>query len=193
MVRSLTEAALRPGDWAVFPGGGGGVGIQGVQLAKAMGYRPIVIDTGDAKKKLSLELGAEAFIDFKETEDVAEEVKKVADGVGAHGVFVTAPAAYANATKLVGDRVGGIVMCIGIPSKGSAKMEEDPGWFIMRNRKISGTLVGTLEDTQRALDFAKRGLLHDISEVYPIDRLPEAVEKLRKGLVAGRMVVDFNQ
>jgi len=30
---SIKESALRPGQWAVFPGGGGGVGIQGVQLA----------------------------------------------------------------------------------------------------------------------------------------------------------------
>jgi propanol-preferring alcohol dehydrogenase len=192
MVRSLIVSGLRPGHWAVFPGGGGGVGIQGVQVAKAMGFRPIVIDTGEAKKKLSHEMGAEAFIDFKETKEVAEEVKKVADGIGAHGVFVTAPAAYSNATDLVGDRVGGTIMCIGLPPHGSTKIEVEPSWFIGRNRKISGTLVGTMEDTRIALDYAKRGLLKQICEVYPIDKLPEAVDRLRKGQVAGRMVVDFN-
>lgn len=31
---SIKESGLRPGDWAVFPGAGGGVGMQGVQLAK---------------------------------------------------------------------------------------------------------------------------------------------------------------
>jgi len=192
MIRSLSESGLRPGNWTVFPGGGGGVGIQGVQLAKAFGYRPIVVDTGAAKRKLSLEMGAEAFVDFKECADVPKEVKKIADGVGAHGVFVTAPAAYANATKLVGDRVGAVVMCIGLPSKGSMQIEEDPNWFIIKGRRMAGTLVGTMEDTHRALDYAKRGLLKQIAEVYPIDRLPEAVDKLRKGQVAGRMVVDFN-
>lgn len=34
MHRGLIESGLRPGSWIVFPGGGGGVGIQGVQLAK---------------------------------------------------------------------------------------------------------------------------------------------------------------
>jgi propanol-preferring alcohol dehydrogenase len=193
MIRSLTESGLRPGEWAVFPGGGGGVGIQGVQLAKAMGFRPIVIDTGDAKRIMSLEMGAEAFVDFNETANVAGEVKKIADGVGAHGVFVTAPAAYNNATALVGDRVGAVVMCIGLPSVGQAKLQEDPSWFIIKGRSIAGTLVGTMEDTHRALDYAKRGLLKQIAEVYPIDRLPEAVDRLRKGQVAGRMIVDFNQ
>jgi propanol-preferring alcohol dehydrogenase len=46
--------------------------------------------------------------------------------------------------------------------------------------------------TEKALDYAKRGLLKQICEVYSIDRLPEAVAKLRAGQVAGRMVVDFN-
>ena len=35
-------------------------------------------------------------------------------------------------------------------------------------------------------------MLRQISEVYPINRLPEAVEKLRRGQVAGRIVVNFN-
>jgi propanol-preferring alcohol dehydrogenase len=193
MHRSIKESGLRAGDFAVFPGGGGGVGIQGVQLAHAMGIRSIVIDTGDAKRKLATESGAEAFIDFKQVEDTAEEVKKLTDGIGAHGVFVTAPAAYKGAIDLVGDRIGGVVMCIGLPGKGAPPLGAEPGWFILKNRSIKGTLVGTLEDTARSLDFAKRGILKQICEVYPIDKLPEAVAKLRRGEVAGRMVVDFNQ
>jgi D-arabinose 1-dehydrogenase-like Zn-dependent alcohol dehydrogenase len=84
---SLKESELKPGQWAVFPGGGGGVGIQGVQLAAAMGLRPIVVDTGDERRKLTLSLGAEEFVDFKE----GDPVKKVQEltGGGAHGVFVT--------------------------------------------------------------------------------------------------------
>ena len=63
-------------------------------LLRAMGMRPIVVDGGEAKKKLCMEVGAEAFVDFRETKDVAAEVIKIADGVGAHGVLVTAYQAY---------------------------------------------------------------------------------------------------
>jgi hypothetical protein len=35
-------------------------------------------------------MGAEAFIDFREVKNVAEEIQKTAGGVGAHGIFVTA-------------------------------------------------------------------------------------------------------
>ena len=112
--RSLAEAALQPGNWAVFPGGGGGVGIQGVQLARAMGLRVIAVDTGTAKRDLCLRMGAEHFVDFKETQDTVKEVVSLTDGIGAHGVFVTAPAAYRDAIGFTGTRVASKVLCIGL-------------------------------------------------------------------------------
>jgi propanol-preferring alcohol dehydrogenase len=193
MVRSLTDSGLIPGNWAAFPGGAGGVGIQGVQIAKAMGFRPIVIDTSEAKKKLALEIGAEAFVDFNEVKDVAEEVTKIAGGIGAHGVFITAPAAYKTAISLVGKRVGAKIMCIGLPSKDKAEvLGTVPGQYVMQNLTIKGTLVGTMEDTHKALDLAKRGYLKQICEIYPIDKLPQAVDDVIKGKVPGRAVIDFN-
>ncbi|EPS26342.1 hypothetical protein PDE_01278 [Penicillium oxalicum 114-2] len=191
--RSLLESNLKAGAWVVFPGGGGGVGIQGVQLAKAMGMRPIVVDTGSEKRDLSIKMGAEAFVDFQEEENPSRAVVQIADGIGAHGVFVTAPAAYKTAVSFVGERVGAMVMCVGLPPAGKTVLGTDPCQFIFQNLSIKGTLVGSRKDTVMALDFARRGMLYQISEVWPFHRLPEAVEKLRKGQVAGRIVIDFNR
>lgn len=116
---SLKASGLRPGNWAVFPGGGGGVGIQGVQLAGAMGYRSIVIDTGSEREQMVKELGAEHFVDFKTSADVAKEIIELTDGIGAHAVFVTAPQSYGAALSYLGTRVGGTVMCIGLPTAGT--------------------------------------------------------------------------
>lgn len=85
---SIKESGLRPGQWAVFPGGGGGVGMQAVQLAIAMGLRAIVIDTGAERKEKCLGYGADEFIDFKEVEDPTAKVLEITGG-GAHAVFVT--------------------------------------------------------------------------------------------------------
>lgn len=85
---SIKESGLRPGQWAVFPGGGGGVGMQAVQLAVAMGLRAIVVDTGAERKEACLKFGADEFIDFKEVENPVEKVLEVTGG-GAHAVFVT--------------------------------------------------------------------------------------------------------
>lgn len=58
--------------------------------------RPIVVDGGEKKEKLAKEMGAEAFVDFTKVSDPAAEVVKIADGIGAHGVLVTAYQAYAG-------------------------------------------------------------------------------------------------
>jgi len=86
--------------------------------------RVIAIDGGDEKRSLCLDtLGAEAFIDFTQVEDVAAEVIRITDGKGAHGIFVTAgnKAAYESAPKMV--RVGGRVMCIGLGELGATALE----------------------------------------------------------------------
>ena len=54
------------------------------------------------------------------------------------------------------------------------------------------TLVGTRQDTAKALDLAKRGLLKQVCTIYPLDKLPQAVKDVREGKVPGRAVVDFN-
>lgn len=64
--------------------------------------------------------------------------------------------------------------------------------FAATNLHIAGTMTGSRKDTDEALAFAKRGELKDICEVRPLSRLPESIKQLRKGLVAGRIVIDFN-
>ncbi|KAF5008859.1 hypothetical protein FDECE_4883 [Fusarium decemcellulare] len=189
--RSLVESELRPGDWAAFVGAGGGVGHMGVQLAKAMGLRVVGVDAGEDKRKLCLDLGCEEFVDFAQVKDVPEEIRKIT-GKGVDGVFVTAssPASYAIATKMA--CIGGRIMCVGMPPSGTAIAGDDPMFLILRNLKVVGTLTGSLKDTDDALAFAARGLLKPVYETFSIGRLPEAVELLRQGKVAGRCVIDFN-
>ncbi|KAH6704001.1 chaperonin 10-like protein [Leptodontidium sp. MPI-SDFR-AT-0119] len=179
MHRALIDSGLKVGQWVVFPGGGGGVGIQGVQLAKAMGMRPI--------------MGAEEFVDFKEVSDVAAEVKRVAGGVGAHGVVVTAYQAYSSAISYIGDRIGGVIMCVALPPKDTVTVSGDPSHFAFRNLKVIGSLVGTMQDTAQALEYAQRGLLKQICEVRGLSEMPESVQQLRRGEIAGRVVIDFNK
>ena len=75
--------------------------MQGMQLAKAMGMRPIVVDSGESKRDLCMSLGAEVFVDFRETENVVERIKEVTEGLGAHGVLVTAWQSYKGEQRSV--------------------------------------------------------------------------------------------
>jgi threonine dehydrogenase-like Zn-dependent dehydrogenase len=44
------RSAVKPGQWIILPGAGGGLGHFAVQYAKAMGMRVIAIDGGDEKR-----------------------------------------------------------------------------------------------------------------------------------------------
>jgi propanol-preferring alcohol dehydrogenase len=164
----------------------------GVQIAKAMGLRVIGVDTGKDKKQLCLTLGCEGFVDFGKSGDLARDVIEIADGQGAHSVLVTASsaAAYRVAPRLL--RVGGIVVCVGMPASGSAFAGDDPMYIILNNLNIVGSLTGSRQDTIGALSLAARGLLKPVYETFSIGQLPHAVDRLRQGKVKGRCVVDFN-
>lgn len=168
---SIKTAALKPGNWAVFPGGGGGVGIQGVQLAAAMGLRAIVVDTGAEREKLTKSYGAEHFFDFRTCDPVAE-VLKATDG-GAHAVFVTAVQAYPIALKYLGNRRGGQVMCIGLPPTGEFHIDLDPTNLVFRNQSIKGTLVSSLGEIDETLAFAARGrdsrLVKNLTDILQVN------------------------
>ncbi|THY49636.1 alcohol dehydrogenase [Aureobasidium pullulans] len=189
---SIKESGLRPGQWAVFPGGGGGVGMQAVQLAIAMGLRAIVIDTGAERKETCLKYGADEFIDFKEVENPVEKVLELTGG-GAHAVFVTAVQSYPIAQGFLGHRAGAQVMCIGLPPAGKYNMEVNPSALAFRNQSIKGTLVAGMADVDETMDFARRGKLRLEPTVVGLSKFNESVQKLKNGQVAGRIVVDFNK
>lgn len=209
---ALKDSGLKPGQFAIFPGGGGGVGIQGVQLAVAMGMRAIVIDTGDERRKMCEKYGAEAFVDFKEVADPCAEVVKLTDGIGAHGVFVTAVQSYPTALGYLGGRIGGVVMwyvspslslfflffhfhmvetdidvstSIGLPPAGQFHIDLDPTQLSFKNQSIKGTLVSGMADVDATLDFARRGKLNLEATVVGLSKFNESVQKLRAGQVAG--------
>ncbi|EXJ53860.1 alcohol dehydrogenase [Cladophialophora yegresii CBS 114405] len=191
MCSSLKESGLKAGDWAVFPGGGGGTGIQGVQLACAMGLRPVVVDKGKNRQTLALSLGAEEFVDFLKEPDPVARVLEITHG-GAHGVFVSAVQSYPVSLDYLGSRRGGVVMCVGLPPKGRYHIDAAPARLCLRNQSITGTLSAGRVDIAETLEFARRGKLQLEPTVVGRSKFNEAVQRLKNGQVVGRMVVDFN-
>lgn len=84
-------------------------------------------------------------------------------------------------------------MCIALPPAGLVNLGGDPNYYIFRNISVIGTLVGTMSDTAATLEYARRGLLKGIAEVRGLSRFDESVQALRRGEVAGRIVISFNQ
>lgn len=155
----VTRSGVTPGQWLVIPGAGGGLGHFAIQYAKAMGMRVIAIDGGDEKRDLCLKLGAEVFIDFKTTKDIATQVLKVTTH-GAHGVIVTAAtrAAYESAPNYL--RPNGTVVAVGLPQDPTVLAGAPPMLVALRRLKIVGSVTGSMKDVEEALEFTARGLVH---------------------------------
>lgn len=88
----VAQGGVRPGDWVAVHGVGG-VGLSAVQIAAAMGARPVAIDLDPIKLELAREQGAEVLVDASEG-DPARAVRELTDGgadvsLDALGIAVT--------------------------------------------------------------------------------------------------------
>ena len=183
--KGLKVSETRPGQFMVISGIGG-LGHIAVQYAVAMGMRVIAVDISEEKLALAKKHGAEYTVNAKE-EDPAEAVTEYTKG-GAHGVLVTAvhPQAFGQAIGMA--RKGGTIVFNGLP----------PGEFpapifdiFFKGLTIRGSLVGTRQDLEEALDFYARGMIKPTVEEVKLNEVNEVFEGLIKGGIEGRRVIRY--
>jgi putative PIG3 family NAD(P)H quinone oxidoreductase len=86
-------AGLQPGEWILVHGGAGGIGSMAIQLAAAVGARPMTTAGSADKLEQCASLGAEVTIDYKQQDFVAE-VMGATDGHGADVILDNMGASY---------------------------------------------------------------------------------------------------
>lgn len=171
------RSAVKPGQWLVITGAGGGLGHLGIQYAKAMGMRVIGIDGGEEKGKLCKSLGAEEYLDFKTVKDVTAEVTRITT-YGAHAVIVFAASkeSYGSAPNLL--RPGGTVVAVGIPGDASVIAGAPPVLLALKRLNVVGSVTGTLKVRRvnplidRSIDLTIRSCANkfsqDVEEAYAL-------------------------
>ncbi|KUI53528.1 Alcohol dehydrogenase 2 [Cytospora mali] len=189
---ALRKSNTQSGQWVVLLGAGGGLGHLGTQIAsRGIGLRVIGIDSG-SKRDFVLESGAEHFIDFTASKDVAKDVMNLTDGLGAHAVInlTASNSAYALGMDLL--RFGGTLVCAGIPEGDPVPIAKAfPQLLIGKSLKIVGIAVGDRKDAIEVLDLAARGVIKTHFRNEKMENLTEVFEQMHKGEVAGRVVLDL--
>jgi uncharacterized zinc-type alcohol dehydrogenase-like protein len=174
--------------WKVGPGkkvgvvGLGGLGHMGVKLAKAMGAEVIVFTTSSSKINDAKRLGADDVVLSSDKDQMARYNRKlhfVLDAVSAqHDINV-----YLNLL-----RVDGSLTLIGAPEH---PLPVAPFSLIPFRRSFAGSMIGGLPETQEMLDFCgKHNIVSDI-ELINIQQINEAYDRLLKGDVKYRFVIDM--
>jgi uncharacterized zinc-type alcohol dehydrogenase-like protein len=160
----------------------GGLGHMGVKLAKAMGAHVTVLSTTPRKRDDARGLGADAFVATSEAgafEKHAQQLDFLLDTVSAQHDYN----AY---LKLLGR--DGTMVLVGLPEE-PTPLEAAP--LVMRRRKLTGSLIGGIAETQAMLDFcAAHGVLSDV-EVIAMAQINEAYERLLRNDVRYRFVIDL--
>ena len=177
----LRHYGVKPGG-EVAVVGLGGLGHMAVKIAVAMGARVTVLSTSESKRADALALGAH---DFAATRDpatfkaLARRFDFIIDSVSGNHDYN----AYLSLLKF-----DGTMVLLGIPDTPAPVAA---GALIMQRRKLGGSLIGGIAETQEMLDFcAQHGIASDI-ELIDIDQINEAYERMVKGDVRYRFVIDI--
>ncbi|HHI2777953.1 TPA: NAD(P)-dependent alcohol dehydrogenase [Klebsiella pneumoniae] len=181
-----TYSPLR--HWHVGPGkkvgvvGIGGLGHMGIKLAHAMGAHVVAFTTSESKRNAARALGADDVVVSRNEDEMAAHVKSFDFILNT----VAAPHNLDAFTTLL--KRDGTMTLVGAP----ATPHPSPEVFnlIFRRRSIAGSMIGGIPETQEMLDFcAEHGIVADI-ELIRADEINEAWERMVKGDVKYRFVID---
>ena len=161
----------------------GGLGQMGVKIAKALGAKVILFTTSENKVKDGLKFGAsDVCISNKEEqmEKYMGQLDLIANTVAAsHKLDV-----YLNLLKK-----DGTMTLVGAPDQPHPSIEVFN--LIFKRRRLAGSLVGGLKETQEMLNFcAKHKIVSDI-EAIKMDYINEAYARMLKSNVKYRFVIDM--
>ncbi|TET20638.1 hypothetical protein E3J74_01575 [Candidatus Bathyarchaeota archaeon] len=178
------RANLRPGDSVVIYGVGG-VGLNAVQIAAALGAFVIAVDKVEEKLQHARKLGASETINV-DVENPVKAVRRITGGgadvaVEAIGIPEVMRMAYNSV------RWGGRVVIVGYSHK---DLTISAARLMFREIEVYGSLGCRIVDFPPLIDMVRRGKLKLlVSNKMPLDQINEALEMLKKGKIKTRAIV----
>jgi uncharacterized zinc-type alcohol dehydrogenase-like protein len=174
--------------WNVGPGqkvgvvGLGGLGHMAVKIASAMGAEVIVFTTSASKVEDAKRLGADDVVLSKDEAQMRKYAGKL------HFVLDAVSANHDINAYLAMLRVDGCLALVGAPEH---PLPVAAFSLIPYRRSFAGSMIGGIPETQEMLDFfGKHNIVSDI-EMISIQQINEAYERLLKGDVKYRFVIDM--
>ena len=174
--------------WQVGPGkkvgilGIGGLGHVAIKIAKAMEAEVIVFTTSPAKVEDAKRLGADEAVLSSDKEAMAKYNSKL------HFILDTVSAKHDVNIYLNLLRQDGSVVLVGLPPEA---LEVNAFSVVHGRRSLAGSNIGGIEETQEMLDFCFQHNITAESEIIDMKDVNTAFERLEKGDVKYRFVIDM--
>jgi NADPH2:quinone reductase len=195
MLFALTRrASVRPGEWVVVLGAGGGIGLAAVDIARSLGARVIAAASSPAKRAAAAAAGAQATIDYQ-TEDLKARVREI---TGAGADLVVDPVGGQHAEPALRSlRANGRYLVVGFAGGTIPRLPLNR--ILLGNRTVIGIDWGAWADQDPAgnqaliANLLKRvaaGSLHPAApRTYPLDRAADALGELGGRRVTGKLAL----
>ncbi|MCS3904091.1 putative zinc-type alcohol dehydrogenase-like protein [Methylohalomonas lacus] len=176
--------------WNIGPGqkvgvvGLGGLGHMAVKIAHAMGAEVVLFTTSPGKTEDAKRLGASEVVVSKNDDEMQQHA-------GSLDFILNTVAAPHNLDAYLSLLKRDGTMClVGVP--GEPHPAPDITNLVFGRRKLAGSLIGGLKETQEMLDFcAEHGITSDV-EVINIEDINDAYERMLKSDVKYRFVIDID-
>ena len=176
----LHHFGVKAGD-KVAVVGLGGLGHMGVKIAHAMGAHVTVLSSSPGKRDDALKLGADDFLATKDPETFKANAGRFSF------ILDTVSATHDYNAYLGMLARGGTMVLVGAPDATPLSAFS----LIVGRRRLAGSLIGGIAETQEMLDFcAKHDVASDI-ELIPIDKINEAYDRMLRNDVRYRFVIDI--
>jgi alcohol dehydrogenase len=104
---------------------------------------------------------------------------------GAKVIVATVTAGDAMSATLPGLAPHGVLMVLGA----AGAMDANPLFLLMGRRSIKGWYSGTSIDSEDALRFSALTGVKSMNEIYPLEKAPEAFERMMSGKARFRAVI----
>ncbi|PWA09025.1 alcohol dehydrogenase [Pueribacillus theae] len=181
----FTRGNLQEGQHLLLPGIGSGVATYILQMAKAAGAKVTVTSRSEKKRKLALELGADAAIDSDgdwSKQMNGEKADIVIDSVGA-----------ATFTKSLAQlRLGGTIVVFG--ASAGDEITLDLRKFFYGQYNFLGTTMGSNEEFYEMLTFFKKHNIKPIvDKVFPLNEALDALRYLEEAEQFGKVALRIGQ
>ncbi len=165
--------------------GAGGLGHLGIQFASKMGFKTVAIARGKDKEEFVRKLGASHYID-SQAQDPAVELQRFG---GAKVILSTVTNGPAMSATQGGLAVHGTLMLLGV----DRSLEVSPMILLNGRRSVMGWYSGTSIDSQDTLAFSAQSGVRSMNEVYPLERVAEAYDRMASGKARFRVVLTTGQ
>jgi alcohol dehydrogenase len=164
----------------------GALGHLGIQYSKAAGFETIAVTHSKDKEELAYKLGADSVV--ADGEGLLKEGRhNGADGGGADVILGTSNSYKATADSIKGLRPDGRVILMGVSSTETLTVSPE---ILFKRARMIGSTQNDRQHLYEALDYVAKGKVKVMTEIFPLEQIGNAYDKVANGNVRFKAVVE---